>query len=124
MSAEVKWHRGERPGGRLEAYPSAPLRSTSQQVKVLHCLTVKGQEAQRKGVAHKGEVRGIGVREDQSATQVNTIRQGKLTSPLGTGEVKSGQRPERAALTEHGKGWLTRGCRVVGGGMGIKVMST
>jgi len=28
----------------LEAYASAPLRYTSPQVKVLHCLTVKGQE--------------------------------------------------------------------------------
>jgi hypothetical protein len=32
------------------------------------------------------------VRENQSATQVNTIRQGKLASPLGTGEVKSVQK--------------------------------
>jgi hypothetical protein len=35
---------------RLEAYASAPLRYTSPQVKVLHCLTVKEQEAQRKGI--------------------------------------------------------------------------
>jgi len=31
--------------------------------------------------------------------------------------------PERVALTEHGKGWLHRACRVVGGGMGVKVMN-
>ena len=37
------------PGTSCQA--SAPLRPTSPQVKVLHCLTVKGQEAQRKGVA-------------------------------------------------------------------------
>jgi hypothetical protein len=42
---------------RLEAYASAPLRSTSPQVKVLHCLTVKGQEAQRKGVAARRGLR-------------------------------------------------------------------
>jgi hypothetical protein len=42
---------------RLEAYASAPLRYTSPQVKVLHCLTVKGQEARRKGVAARRGLR-------------------------------------------------------------------
>ena len=42
---------------RLAAYASAPLRYTSPQVKVLHCLTVKGQEARRKGVAARRGLR-------------------------------------------------------------------
>ena len=42
---------------RLEAYAIAPLRYTSPQVKVLHCLTVKGQEARRKGVAARRGLR-------------------------------------------------------------------
>jgi hypothetical protein len=32
------------------------------------------------------------VRDNQSATQVNTIRQGKLASLLASGEAKSGQK--------------------------------
>ena len=46
-----------KPGHRLEAYASAPLRCRSPQVKVLHCLTVKEQEARRKGVAARRGLR-------------------------------------------------------------------
>ncbi len=46
----------------LEAYASAPLRYTSPQVKVLHCLTVKGQEAQRKGVVARRGLRHLSAR--------------------------------------------------------------
>src|ERR1700760_2930369 len=45
------------PGYRLEAYASAPLRCRSPRVKVLHCLTVKEQEARRKGVAARRGLR-------------------------------------------------------------------
>jgi hypothetical protein len=57
LPARSRMGRLVRTEDRLEAYPSAPLRSTSPQVKVLHCLTVKGQEAQRKGVAARRGLR-------------------------------------------------------------------
>jgi len=45
----------ERPQHRLEAYASAPLRSTSPQVKVLHCLT-----ATRRFELQEFEIPGVG----------------------------------------------------------------
>jgi len=108
-------------GYRLEAYASAPLRYTSPQVKVLHCLTVKGQEARRKGVAARRGLRHRSARWPvRNASEHDSARQaGEPASKWA--KPSPGRRTEREALAEHGKGWPTRACRVVGGGMGIKV---
>ena len=63
------------------------------------------------------------MRDNQSATQVNTIRPGKLARLLALREAKSVQ--NGTSGTHRARERVAAGaCRVVGGGMGVEVMSS
>lgn len=62
------------------------------------------------------------MQDTQSATQVNTIRPGKLARLRATREAKSVQ--SGTSGTHRTRERVATGvCRVVGGGMGVEVMS-
>jgi hypothetical protein len=62
------------------------------------------------------------VRDTQSATQVNTIRPGKLARLLGMREAKS-VKSGTSGTHQARKRVAAGACRVVGGGMGVEVVS-
>ena len=70
----------------------------------------------------RGMVWSNRVRETQSATQVNTIRPGKLASQLGMREAKS-VKNGTSGIHRARQRVAAGACRVVGGGMVVKVMS-
>ena len=70
----------------------------------------------------RGMVWSNRVRDTQSATQVNTIRPGKLARLRGMREAKSVQ--NGTSGTQRARKRVAVGaCRVVGGGRGVEVMS-
>jgi hypothetical protein len=70
----------------------------------------------------RGMVWSNRVRDTQSATQVNTIRPGKLARLLGMREAKSVK--SGTSGTHRARKRVAAGaCRVVGGGMGVEVVS-
>src|ERR1700693_4960155 len=98
---------------RLEAYASAPLRCTSPQVKVLHCLTVRRQEARRQGVAARRGLKQRNARYPvRNASEHDWARQAGEPASKWRSQVRAEERNGRhSQSTEKGGrpefvGWL------------------
>ena len=93
----------------------------SPQVKVLHCLTVKEQEAQSKGgTERRGPEQPSARQPVRNTSEHDSARQVGETASPERSQVRLERNQWDSPSTEKGRCWA---CRVVGGGMGVEVIS-